>query len=1038
MRQVPRFQIRALAAAALLAFALPALAQSSNATLRGTVSSAGKATPNAEVVATNVATGYTLRIRANANGDYALIGLPPGTYRIVANADGQVSQSQVTLQVGQAASLDLAVAAAAAPGSTTLETVTVVGAANVQDKDTSEVGTYVTTQQLQRLPQVTRNFLSQADLAPGVNVEYDSQGNVKLRSGASARDAINVFIDGVGQKDYVLRGGTSGQDNSRGNPFPQSAIGEYKVITQNYKAEYDQVSSAVITAATKSGTNEFHGDAFYDHTGSNLRAATPQEKIQGYKADTSQEQYGVSLGGAIEKDVLHYFIAYEGKDNHDPQSVVAAGGPTITSLLPASASALQGGVQSPFHEDLLFTKLDYSLDDRNHFDVSFKYRNEHDRKNLGGTETSPFSSNNTIREQRFDLHHQFTSDRYTNELRLTYENVFFGQIPVGTDNGVIYTYFPENNTNPTTVLQTGGNNFFQQKTQKGLALQEDFTYTGLASHVIKMGAKIKWVTVDALEQGNGTPQYFYDLQSSTPTTPYRVDVGYPLSGIGDGSTSSKNKQLGLYLQDDWEVTQRLTLNLGARYDIEWSPTYLDHVTPADVLAAVNGQDTHTGAPVGQTYAQTLAKGGVDINDYISTGGNRKSFSGGFAPRVGFSFDLTGDKRNVVFGGYGRSYDRNIFDVLQLENTKGTFPSATIQFNGVNGGCAPGQSTCLPYQASYGTRAGLAPLITQNAGREVDLLKNDLKTPYSDQFSVGIRNAIGGDWQTEATYSYIQQRDGFVWLLGNRQPDGSFYNAGHVSGPPFGNGIPGMGSLLLGTNGVKSNADSLFLKLDKPYTKSSHWGATFAYTYTHARENHNSADDFSYLLDYPTVSASPMLQSSAVPVHKLVATGTYDLPWGIIVSGKVTLATPKVQRDFNCTGQVNNDCIGDTVKLRSFRQWDLSLSKAFTVPAGVNLGVRLDVINLFNNANWQDYNVAWGAPDTANVATPTGTLSSPPRTVKVGFFANWYLTLRTPHSCGVPLRERPASMTQVELRNETEPIVSACDQPVVLQTDHTPF
>ncbi|MDP9043811.1 MAG: TonB-dependent receptor, partial [Pseudomonadota bacterium] len=754
--------LRALAAATLIALTLPSTAQTSNATLRGTVSSAGKTAPNAEVAATNVATGYTLRIRTNANGDYALVGLPPGTYKIVATADGQVSQNEITLQVGQAASLDLAVAA---PATTTLNTVTVVGSANVQDKTTSEIGTYVTPQQLQRLPQVSRNFLSQADLAPGVNVEYDAQGNVKLRSGASGREAVNVFIDGVGQKDYVLRGGVTGQDNSRGNPFPQSAIGEYKVITQNYKAEYDQVSSAVITAATKSGTNDFHGDVFYDHTGANLRAATPQEKLSGNKADTSQEQYGASIGGAFVKDVLHYFIAYEAKDNRDPLSVVAGGDPSVIALLPPAVAAQQGPLQSPFHEDLFFSKLDYSLDDRNHFDLSFKFRNERDRKNLGGTATESFSSNNQVRERRFDLHHQFNADQFTNDARITYENVFFGQVPLDSvDVGATYAYFPANSTNPTTVLQTGGNNYFQQKSQKGLALQDDFTYTGLASHVIKFGAKIKWITVDAIEQANGNPQYFYDLQSSNSTTPFRVDVGYPLAGVGDGATSSQNKQFGLYLQDDWEVNKRLTLNLGARYDIEWSPTYLDHVTPSDVLAALNSQDPR--APTGQTYAQSLANGGVNLNDYISTGSNRKPFAGGFAPRLGFSYDLTGDKQNVAFGGYGRSYDRNIFDVLQLENTKGTFPNATIQFNGVNGGCAPGQSTCLAYQPSYGTRAGLQPLITQNAGREVDLIRNDLKTPYSDQFSIGIRNSIG-IWQTEATISRIQQRDGFVWLLGNR-------------------------------------------------------------------------------------------------------------------------------------------------------------------------------------------------------------------------------------------------------------------------------
>ncbi|MDP9045891.1 MAG: hypothetical protein M3O01_13900, partial [Pseudomonadota bacterium] len=224
--------------------------------------------------------------------------------------------------------------------------------------------------------------------------------------------------------------------------------------------------------------------------------------------------------------------------------------------------------------------------------------------------------------------------------------------------------------------------------------------------------------------------------------------------------------------------------------------------------------------------------------------------------------------------------------------------------------------------------------------------------------------------------------------GNRQPDGSFYNAGHISGPPFGAGIPGYGGLIIGTNGIQSNVDSLYLKVDKPYTRASHWGVTLAYTYNHARENHDTSDGASYLLDYPTAGAAPMLRSSTVPMHKLVATGTHDLPLGFIVSGKLTLATPKSIRGFNCNVQANNDCIAATAQQNSFRQFDLSLSKAFELPAGVNVGLRVDVINVFNYYNWQDYNVAWGGPGVASVATPSGTLSAPPRTVKLGVFANW--------------------------------------------------
>src|SRR3546814_16257743 len=89
-----------------------------------------------------------------------------------------------------------------------------------------------------------------------------NNGESQLRSGAQGANNINVYIDGVGQKNYVTAGGLTGQDDSRGNPFPQLAIGEYKVITSNYKTEYDQISSAAVKAVTTAGTNEFNGSFF--------------------------------------------------------------------------------------------------------------------------------------------------------------------------------------------------------------------------------------------------------------------------------------------------------------------------------------------------------------------------------------------------------------------------------------------------------------------------------------------------------------------------------------------------------------------------------------------------------------------------------------------------------------------------------------------------------------------------------------------------------------------------------------------------------
>ena len=255
----------AVALATCLMASAPAFAQSTAATLRGHVAGAAAGTA---VTATNVASGAVRRTTAAADGSYTLVGLEPGTYRVDAGGDSQT----VTLSVAATSNLDLAGGAKTGPA-TNLGTVTVKGVA-LPDVKTSEVGRVVSLQQIQTTPQLTRNFLEFADTVPGMVFSQDSSGKTSLRGGGQNNSSTNVYIDGVGQKSYVKEGGVSGQFSSLGNPFAQLAIAEYKVITSNYKAEYGQISSAAVTAVTKSGTNEFHGEAFYRYTNHDMRART--------------------------------------------------------------------------------------------------------------------------------------------------------------------------------------------------------------------------------------------------------------------------------------------------------------------------------------------------------------------------------------------------------------------------------------------------------------------------------------------------------------------------------------------------------------------------------------------------------------------------------------------------------------------------------------------------------------------------------------------------------------------------------------------
>ena len=167
----------------------------------------------------------------------------------------------------------------------------------------------------------------------------------------------------------------------------------------------------------------------------------------------------------------------------------------------------------------------------------------------------------------------------------------------------------------------------------------------------------------------------------------------------------------------------MTLNLGLRWDYERTPAFLNYVTPAAQVAAV-----------GAANYPNLTGANYNINDYISTGSNRKAFKGAFQPRLGFTYEFDDAGRFAIFGGYGRSYDRNQFDFIQQELSQGS--NANRQFNFLNSGLPAGEqcaasATCIAFNPAYLTQAGRDALIAglpAGAGRELRFIKNNLKTP----------------------------------------------------------------------------------------------------------------------------------------------------------------------------------------------------------------------------------------------------------------------------------------------------------------------
>jgi outer membrane receptor protein involved in Fe transport len=955
--------------------AVPAMAQIDSASLRGTIVSEDASKAGVEVVAVDVDRGYTFTTTTQADGSYTFVGLKPGDYRI--RVGGESEGEEITLRVGQNANLNFDISGSAgAPG---LEEV-IVTAQRIEDFQGGGIGTTITPELMERLPQVTRNFLSFAELAPGVQFNQGADGSTSIRGGAQHQRGVNVFLDGVSQKDYVLKGGVTGQDSSRGNPFPQSAVGQYKVITQNYKAEYAHVGSTAITAVTRSGTNEFHGDVFYDFTNEDLRSTTPIEEEAGEKVASSQKQYGVTFSGPIIKDKLHFFAAYEKKNNKDPRDVIAG---NVAAELPAEYAALAGRQTSLFEEDLFFGKLDWSINDSQALEASIKYRDEGEVGGFGGVNTVSYGSSRDQKDVRGQVKHTFTADGWQNEVRVTYEDSYWNPRPLTSGIGTVLE-----TGSGSRILALGAGPNYQNKGQEGWSLQDDVTFTDLewfGSHVIKTGIKYKKVTLSADQRIPYYPQYHYNVEFSGPGTfdlvqPWKVEWGVGIEGTENkGAVKSENTQIGLYIQDDWYVNDRLTLNLGVRWDYEETPSYKDFVTPQDTVDALRSWENIQND-----------NAGYDINDWISTGDNRDYFTGAWQPRLGFSYDLDEDGQHVLFGGYGRSYDRNQFDYLQIEQTKGTFARTSVFFEGDPDHPCSGDN-CVAWDESYLTQEGLDSLKTSvgGGGQEITLLNNDLKMPYSDQFSLGMRSTWG-DWNTEVALSRVEGKNGFNWLLGNRREDGNFFAPGAIWGSPWGFTPDGYGNVILSSNDMETQTDSLYVKLERPHYDN--WGVNVAYTYSDAKENW--AYDGHYTLAYPSVSDYGWRDSVGVSDHRVVATGTYDLPWGIFLSGKLTLASSAPLQYTNCLNG-NDQCFFDrtTPDDGGYSQVDMSISKKFAtdmLASGSEFRVRLDVLNLLDTHNWSSFDLFPGNVDglNENFGEHRLNLVGPSRTAKVSVGWSW--------------------------------------------------
>ncbi len=1008
MKNLTKTSLRAALASTILGtgaliLAAPAAAQTTS-TVQGKVDGAAAGTT---VTLTDVNTGHQDTAKVDANGRYIIVGLPPSTYRVVS---GEKS-AQVVVPLGQAVTVDL-VAEPAATGDI------VVTASRVRDVKTTAVSTNISRFQLDNLPNGDRNFLNFAALAPGVTVSAPQLGGRarQVQAGGINSDNTNTFIDGISIKNLVNHGGTVGQNLSSGNPFPASAVDQFDVQTQNFKAEFEQAGSAVISSITKTGGDTFHGEVFgewqpgsfisqnYDDRPGHVNNATAPYRA---KPNFDTKFYGANLGGPIIKDKLTFFVDFEGTKKTFGSNDINVYSGNFTGLTPAAAAYAQtaksqynGSFPADFDEKLYFGKLTFFATPQDTINVSAFIRKESNLQINGGVTTAEASTNNRNDEHRYQLSWSHRGDNWLNEFTFARDAAANGAIPNAPGSSYVVTYGGAGSTpniGNSRVLILGSTNFTQDDHQYQTLFKDNVTFFG-GAHTVKAGIKVNFTKLQRLEDNNSQGTYFFDATTFTgigSSTPYAATI----NTAAVQPVTAKNTEIGLFVQDDWRPNDHWLISAGLRWDYESNATNNDFVTPAAIAAALRAYPGWKAA-------------GINPEDYISTGNNRKAFLGAFQPRLGISYDVRGDRDLVLTFGAGRYYDRSLFIDSAIETIKDKYESvATI--NTPLAGCTLGTQGCV---ATLPTNVDQLRALGATQGGEVHLLNNRTRIPFSDEINFAVKKRFGVV-NTSVTFAYIRSHNIYQEVVGNRLPDGTYSPGGNpifvYQGVPYAAGIfyggsaifnaplPGYGSIFIGNSDGKANYAALYLQADKPFTERSGWGFSTTLTISSTRSNDTRnggsiGDPFNF--DAPTIGQQGYGNSSGLERWRFVATGTVKLPFDIKATTFVTLSSGPSYGGVVCgapaTTPGNAGCYLTNFGIYrpkgiGYKNIDFNITKTFKMPwaHGHELTVYFQALNAFDfvNRNYSQWgggfqNVGGSGP---SLAPDTGSVASQGRNFKVG-------------------------------------------------------
>jgi len=939
----------------------------------------------ATVTATNTETNQVRSVVTDAVGRFALPALPPGVYTIKAERSGFSSQTQqdVLLRLGTEVVLEFTLGIAS-----TKDQITVF-ASSLETFQTA-VASVVTQEQINTLPINGRNYISFAEITPGVTHDNTPQQGATATSGLTfagqrAR-SNNITVDGVDNNDLVV--------GSVRATFSQEAVREFQVITNSYTAEYGKASGGVVNIVTKSGTNVPTGNAFFFFRHDALNAKGYFERftpagtaIDRPKAPYRHKQFGGIFGGPIRKDKTFFFTSFERLDVttsnfvtiDDTTLIPVPGQPsgTVAGILRRTGFPVDtGNVPYALTSDSFLVKIDHNL--RHDSQLVFRYSyadglNENIEPWGGLVAKSRGAALDSTDHMLSAAQTSVIRSKWVNEARFQFARRDQQVDSLDPNCGGPCTR--EDQGGPTLEIlgiASAGRQRFTPQPRLNNRYQALDTLSFLrGDHQVKLGVDFNYVdhARQALPLHFGGRYLFGPLPVIPGLLPVAIDgtqalaLGIPsayIQGYGNSTASYGYQDLSFFAQDDWRATDNLVVKVGLRYQNQFWPDTVHH-TP--------------GVPEPYAFPR-------DNNN--------------LAPRVAASWNPFGSKQASVHAAYGLYYDNTLTSIAGILDIVDGSPTGVRTLVARLG--APGPP--VPLLAWNSPGRILPESAVSSFPSLVTSIDPGLATPYAHHFSAGLDWQL--PWRVGLSADYVYAR-GFN-QLGTIDYNPVLTSLGAGRRPLDVGGVPGTSASVLQYTGF---GETWYHGLAVSATRrfSDRWSVLASYTLSKATDT--STDFQSTFLPQdngrgrdpsnpiglplgfdPDRERGPSLQDQR---HRLVISGLYVAPWEINLS---TVTRFESGRPYNILAgaDLNGDGNGGSIPGpdRALTvPGDLSSSigrNAGTLPGQITVDMRVsrrvalgshnsvdaifEVFNLFNRTNFTDINNIFGTDAYPTHPSPT--------------------------------------------------------------------